>query len=208
MTPDQQSLYNMLTASPDAPVQFLVDTHYAEMAPRAQQVGIIKGDVGPRELFDAVIRSAANPNDFAFVMNVPVNPDNFPEGGYEVYMAAKHYWYELVNAPRLTMLRSQTTGGGSGGGGASGGGSNTGGVPSWLTGDTLSGAGDTVATIGNAIACWVDSTKCPGAQPAPGGTVIIQQPASEKTNYIPWIVGGFVVLIIAITVVVVVMRQK
>lgn len=200
-----QAIYDHLITTPTAPVQFLIDTHYADILARAESAGIVRGDVGRKALYLAVVNSAARPAVFKSIMDISPDAAKMPAGSQEALDKAEDYWKQYQSNSQPQMLRNVTTG--NGGGGASGGSGSAAGGGFWNSDTTTAAVGalpDLVRTIG----CLINPATCAPAPVVVGNNGPGQTPQAPPRDYTPWIIGAGVFVTLVIIGVIVYLRTK
>lgn len=182
------------TSSPDAALQFIVDTQYDTILARAIGGKVVNSDVGRENLFNSVksVAESGQTELFNYLLGGDLSMEGLSPEAQEALQWARNK--AATPAGQLQLKRNETA--------ANGG---NGGWTSENTSSALAAFGSLMGGIlgmfgGDAPEAPVSGNNGQPETPAPG-----TEGGFEK--YMPWVLGGIAVLIVAV-VVVLALRKK
>lgn len=180
------------TSSPEAALQFIVDTQYDVLLSRAIGSKVVNSDVGRENLFNSLTQIAGSGQVelFNYILGGDISYDGLTPEAQEALEWANRK--AATPNGQLWLQRSETLGNGGNGG--------------WTSQNTDSAFSAFGALIAGLSGLWSGNDAPP---PPTGGSGGSQPPAPGTgfASYMPWVLGIVGVLIVAI-VVVVALRKK
>lgn len=185
------SIIKKAQGSPDAALQFLVDTQFDGLLERAIAAKVVNASTDPKGLFDIIkgIAESGDKDTFEYIMSAPLTMEGASPEAQEALQ------YIIDQQPK--MQRSVQPGAGSG--------------PGWTSENTSTAMSAFSSLVGSFLSFFNDDATAP---PAGGGNGTTPAPApsggeqpSGFAKYMPWVLGGVGVLFVAV-ILVLVLRKK
>lgn len=178
------------TSSPDAALQFIVDTQYDSILTRAIGAKVVNSDVGPEQLYEE-LKKLVSAGDIA-TFNELLGGDVDMDGLSPAAQGAMQWALDKARTPdvQLRMMRSEQQGGGSG----------------WTPENTNSALSAFTALVGGIIGLFGPEAPADnGSGNNSGPSAPVAQ--APQTNWLPWVIGGGMALLLVVMVVVLARRK-
>jgi len=178
-------------SSPDAALQFVVDSQYDQLLEQAIGAKVVNSDVGREGLYDTLkdIAASGDQDTFAYILSAPVSFDGMSPEAQE----AMEWALRNAKTPNGLRMAASVQQGSSG--------------TTWTSENTNTAMTAFSSLIGSFLNYFQDAPAPPSGggngQPAPA-------PAAGDSGmgkYLPWVLGGIGVLVVVI-VLVVALRKK